>query len=127
MRVRFSSFTLIFSLLLPPLVTAQTPVVTPSELREAIATASKARQKNLEDVRGFFSSAPVKAALKSAKVDYQRVDRAVATLSVAELERLAARTQGIQNDFAAGALSNQDLTYIVIALAAAVIVLIAVK
>jgi hypothetical protein len=126
MRVRFLVFALLFSLLIPTLVTAQAPVVSPSELREAIAGAAKVRQKNLDDVRSFFSSEPVKAALKSARVDYRKVDQAVATLSAGELERLAARTHRIQNDFAAGALTNQQLTYIVIALATAVIVLIAV-
>jgi hypothetical protein len=65
--------------------------------------------------------------LKTGKVDYQRVQKAVVTLSPDELARLASRTNQLQRDFAAGALTNQELTYIVIALAAAVIVLIAVK
>jgi hypothetical protein len=126
MRVRFVSFILMFSLVIPALLTAQTPVVSPSELRQAMATAASIRQKNLDHVRAFFSSEPVKSALKSSRIDYRRIDKGVATLSSEELARLASRTQGIQNDFAGGALTNQQLTYIVIALAAAVIVLIAV-
>ena len=55
------------------------------------------------------------------------MQKAVATLSPDELARLASRTNQLQRDFAVGALTNQELTYIVIALAAAVIVLIAVK
>jgi len=54
------------------------------------------------------------------------VQKAVATLSPDELARLAARTNQIQRDFAAGSLTNEQLTYIVIAIGAAVIVLIAV-
>ena len=41
--------------------------------------------------------------------------------------KLAAQTRQIQNDFAAGALTNQQITYILIALGTAVIVLIAVR
>ena len=55
------------------------------------------------------------------------MNKAIATLSPDELARLSARTTEIQNDFAAGALTNEQLTYIVIALATAVIVLIIVK
>lgn len=125
MRVRFLAVTLVFSLLIPQVTTAQQPV-SPSDLQQAIVKAAKIRQKNLDDVRTFFSSEPVKAALESGKVDYKKVDKAVATLSPEELARLAARTQQIQADFAGGALTNEQLTYIIIALAAAVIVLIAV-
>jgi hypothetical protein len=57
-------------------------------------------------------------------LDYRKVDRAIATLSPDELAQLAAKTNALQKDFAAGALSNQELTYIVIALATAVIVLL---
>ena len=77
-------------------------------------------------MRSFFASEPARAALKSGKIDYKKVDKALATLSPEEAARLAARTNQIQKDFAAGALSNQDLTYIVIALGAAVLVLIVV-
>jgi hypothetical protein len=42
-----------------------------------------------------------------------------------ELARLADRTRSIDNDLKAGALSNEHLTYIVIALATAVIVILA--
>jgi hypothetical protein len=38
--------------------------------------------------------------------------------------RLVARTDKLQHDVAAGALSNQQITYILIALATAVIILV---
>ena len=44
-----------------------------------------------------------------------------------ELARLAARTDKVQRDMAAGALTNQQITYILIALGTAVLVLILVK
>jgi hypothetical protein len=45
-------------------------------------------------------------------------------MSPEELARLAEKTNQIQNDFAAGSLTNQQLTYIVIALGTAVLVLL---
>jgi len=127
MHVRFCVWIIVFSLLIPQLVAAQAPVISPSELRKAMADAGAARQKNLDDVRSFFAAAPAQAALKAAKVDYRKVDKAVATLSPEELARLAAKTNAVRNDFAAGALTNQQLTYIVIALATAVLVLLIVE
>jgi len=123
MRVRFCVVLLILSIL-SPFVAARAQVVSPSELHQAITAAANARQKDLDDVRSFFSSESVRATLKAGKVDYKKVDQAIATLSPEELARLAARTNQIQKDFAAGALTNQELTYIVIALATAVIILV---
>jgi len=126
MRVRFLVLTLILLLLIPQVVSAQAPVVSASELQQAITTAAKIRQKNRDDVQAFFSSKPVRDALKAGKIDYQRVQKATAALSPDELARLAVQTNQLQRDFAAGTMTNQELTYIVIALAAAVVVLIAV-
>lgn len=123
MHVRFLVLVVIVALLVPQVVAAQAPV-SPSELREAVAAAAATRQKNLDDVRSFFSSEPARAALKSGQVNYQKVEKAVATLSPEELARLALRTNQLQKDFAAGALTNQELTYIVIALGTAVLVLV---
>lgn len=126
MRVRFVVIGLMLTLTFPHLMSAQSASVSPSELRQAIQAAATARQKNLDDVRSFFSSEQARAALKSGKVDYEKVQKAIATLSPEELARLAARATQVQKDFAGGALSNQELTYIVIALGAAVLVLIVV-
>ena len=123
MHVRFLVFIVIVALLVPQVVAAQAPV-SPSELREAVAAAAATRQKNLDDVRSFFSSEPARVALKSGKVDYQKVEKAIATLSPEELARLASRTNQIQKDFAAGPLNNQEFTYILIALGTAVLVLV---
>ena len=124
MHVRFGVFVVISMLLIPQFVVAQAPVVSASELRQAIEAAAQTRQKNLNDVRSFFSNEPVQSALKAGKIDYKKVEKAVATLSPEELARLSAKTNQLQQDFAAGALSNQELTYIVIALATAVLVIL---
>jgi hypothetical protein len=117
---------LVFVLISQQGLLAQNQVVRPSELKDAIEKAASARQKNLDQVRSFFSSKPVKAVLSKASISSDRIDRAVSSMSTEELAKLAQRTQKIQSDFAAGSLSNQELTYVVIALAAAVLVLIVV-
>jgi hypothetical protein len=125
MGTRLLVFTLSVLLLIPLAAAAQTQPVPLSELQEAIKDAAKTRQKDRNDVQAFLSSEPVRNALKG-KIDYQRVQKAVATLSPDELARLAARTNQLQQDFAAGALNSQEMTYAIIALAAAVLVLIVV-
>jgi hypothetical protein len=117
-------FSLSLLLLISPTLSAQTQAVSPSELQEVIRDAAKTRQKNRDDVQAFFSSEPARKALKAGKINYQRVQTAVATLSPEELARLADRTNHLQQDFAGGALDSQQTTYAIIALATAVLVLL---
>ena len=127
MHVRLLTFPLILVLLFTQVAAAQGPTVTKSELDQAIKAAAENRQKNLDDVRSFFSSKPAQAALKTGKIDYKKVDQAISTLSADELAKLSAKTNQIQKDFAGGSLTNEQLTYVIIALASAVLVLILVK
>jgi predicted flavoprotein YhiN len=128
MHVRLLIFPLIVVLLFTQVAVAQGPTVTTSELDQAVKAAAQNRQKNLDDVRSFFSSKVAQAALKKGKIDYKKVEQAVSTLSPEELAQLSAKTNQIQQDFAGGRpLTNEQLTYIIIALASAVIVLIIVK
>ena len=53
-------------------------------------------------------------ALKSAHVDYQKVDKAVGQLSDEELAKLAERSRQVEKDFAAGTMSDRDILIIVI-------------
>ena len=53
-----------------------------------------------------------------------QVTAALPLLGDEELAQLASRAERAQADFAAGALSNQEITYILIALATAVIILV---
>jgi hypothetical protein len=69
----------------------------------------------------------VRGALQSARIDEGRVRQAVAMLNDEEQSRLAARADRVNRDLAAGTLSNQELTYIVIALATAVVVIVILK
>ena len=119
-------FVLSLSFVVPQNLSAQGQSVTAAELRDAVKQASSGRQKNLEQVRSFFADPKISKVLADARIDSKRIQKAVSALSGAELEKLSLRTTQIQSDFAAGALSNQELTYIVIAIAAAVLVLVVV-
>src|SRR6266567_3569861 len=119
----------ILLLLLPATATwaAETHVVPITELHSRTVAASDGRQSDLAKLDQFFSADAARQALHSVKLDGTQVQQAVALLSSEELARLASRTDKIQADLAAGALSNQELTYIVIALATAVLILVIVK
>lgn len=106
---------------------AQTHVVPLTELHQRAVSAADGREANLARLDRFFSEGRVQQALHSAKLDGTEVRHAVALLSDEELGRMVSRSDKIQSDLTAGALSNQELTYIVIALATAVLVLIIVK
>lgn len=89
-------------------------VVSPSELRKDAAEPAETRQANEEAVRTLLSSDAAQKALKSAKLDYQKVDKAVGQLSDADLQRLAERSRKAQSDFAAGRISDRDLLWIIV-------------
>lgn len=119
----FLVFLLTLTLIAPQLAVAQ-QIIRPSELRQALVEASAERRQQRQNVRDFFRSEQVKTALSSAKIDPARLDSAIATLNAEQLAALAAQTERIQSDFAAGALTNQQLTYVIIALVTAVIILV---
>lgn len=110
--------------MVPQTLVAQPQQVTAAELRDAVKRSAIVRQGNLDQVRSFFADPKITKILKDAHLDSVRIDKAMSTLDASELSKLAARTSQVQRDFAAGALTNQQLTYIVIAIGAAVIVLI---
>ena len=115
---------IVFALGTSQVVQAQSSIVQSSELRDALKKASATRQRNLEQLKSFFDSQPVRTALSKSVIDSHQIQKAIGSLNAEELAKLASQTQKIQADFAAGALTNEQLTYIVIALATAVIVLV---
>jgi len=114
---------------LPQNLVAETAqhLVSPSELQQAAVKASTARQQNLDQVKQFFSSEKAQQALKSAHVNPEQVKSAVSTLDDAELAQLASRVQKTQVDFAAGTLSDRDLIIILVAIAALILIIVAVR
>lgn len=103
---------------------AEDHVVPRTELHAKIAAASETRRMHLAQTEKFLALEPVQETLRRLKIDRTQLQKSAALLSDDELARLAARADQARADIAAGALSNQELTYIVIALAAAVLVLV---
>jgi len=117
----------IFALPQNLLAETATHVVSPSELQQAVVKASTARQQNRDEVQQFFSSERAQNALKSAHINPEQVKSAVSTLDDAELAQLASRVQKTQVDFAAGTLSDRDLIIILVAIAALILIIVAVR
>ena len=111
------------------LITAEIPVraqdhphvVSLTDLNKDAAQAAQMRRSDEEAVRTLFSSEQAQKALKSAHLDYQRVDKAIGQLSDEDLAKLAQRSRQRQADFAAGRLSNGAIIAIVVVVAAAII------
>lgn len=89
-------------------------VVSLSDLQKDAAQPAETRQSNEAAVRTILSSDPGKRALKSAGVDYLKVDKAIGQLSDEDVAKLAERSRKAQNDFAAGRISDRDLMWIIV-------------
>jgi hypothetical protein len=99
-------------------------VVSLSELSKDSALPAERRQSDEAVVRQLFTSEPGQKALKSANIDYAKVDKAVGQLSDEDVAKLAGRSRQVEKDFAAGRLSDRDLLVIVI-IAVLIIALVA--
>lgn len=111
----------------PSNLAAQAHVVSPADLRKETVAASQARQRNLETVTQFLSSPRAQKALRSAHMDPTQVKTAVSTLSDQELAQLASRSANAQADFAAGRIDDRDLLIILVAIAALILIIVAVR
>ena len=109
---------------LPQRVSPDDHIVLPSAAHHAVASSAQPRQQNVAKIESLFASEPAQKAFKSMKLDPEKISHAVSSLSDEEVASLARRTEQIQNDLAAGALTNQQITYILIALGTAVIILV---
>ena len=105
----------------------QQHVVTLDELKKQAARPAETRQANADAIRHLLSSDAGQKALKSAEVDYQRVDKAVGQLSDEELAKLADRSRRAENDFAAGLISAKTLAYIILATVVIVVIIVLVS
>ena len=103
-------------------------VVSSQELSKDAARPAESRGANEAALRQLFSSEQAQQALKSANIDYSKMDKAVGQLSDEDVAKLAVRSQQIHDNFAAGragSLSDRDLLIIII-IAVLVIALVAV-
>jgi hypothetical protein len=111
----------VFVWTLQPLRAAE-HIVPVEDLHRQLLSTQAQRQATESEIARFLRS----EASRSIPGGYARkIEKAVPFLNDDEAARLAFQVRQIERDVAAGALSNEHLTYIVIALAAAVVVLIA--
>lgn len=106
---------------------AQEHVVTSSDLQKDVNQAARTRRSQESKIEAFLQTPRAKKALAAANIDYTTVKKGLPLLSDRELADLSARADKAQSDFSAGALTNQQLTYIIIALATAVIILVIIE
>ena len=97
-------------------------VVSLGDLSKDAARPAQSRQANEEAVRTLLSSDEGQKALKSANLDYQKVDKAIGQLSDEDLAKLAVRSRQARADFAAGRISDRDMLWIIL-IAVGIIVL----
>lgn len=116
---------LVFSVAVPPSLRAQ-HVLSPTDIQKELVNATETRIKNREKVTELFSSKAAQKALKGAGMDPGQVKIAVATLNDAELAQLAARSDKLHEDFAAGKISNRDLLFIIVGIAVLILIIVAV-
>ena len=120
---------LVATFAIPPSLVAEAGdhLVSQSDLEKATIDASQKRKQNLETLQSFFASARAQQALKSARISPEQVNKAVASLSDDELARLAQRANKAQADFAAGYIGDRDLLIILVAVAALILIIVAVR
>jgi uncharacterized DUF497 family protein len=75
----------------------------------------------------MFASEKGRTALKSAGIDYQKVEQAIGQVSDEDLARMADRSREVQKDFAAGKFSDRDLIIILLIAVGLILVIIAVR
>ena len=124
---RFITYFLVVLVATQSILSAQTHIVNPSDLQKAIVAATDARQRNMEATTGFLSSTNAQKVLGSVGIDPAQVKTAVSSLNDEELARLAALAEKAQADFAAGRMSDRDLIWILIGIAALILIIVAVR
>jgi len=108
-------------------ILAQTHVVSQADIHKELVNTAQTRQKNLEKTRRLFSSDETRKAMEAAQISPEKVDAAISMLSDDELARLASRADKLDQDFAAGRLDNRDLLFVILGIAALVLIIIAVR
>ena len=111
----------------PSNLAAQAHVVSPADLQKETLAASQTRERNLQTLTQFLSSERAQKALRSAHMDPTQVKTAVSSLSDQELAQLASRSAKAQADFAAGRIEDRDLLLILVAIAALILIIVAVR
>ena len=118
---------LMLSVSVTQVAAAPAQVITPQELQAAIRNASQTREQQRAGIVSFLSTPQAARAMQMAKVDSGMVKNAVSELNEEELAQLSAKAAKAQADFAAGRLSDRDLLWVLVAIAALILIIVAVR
>ena len=99
-------------------------LVPSADMRQQLTDREQSRSEKVDQLTEFFQSPAASQALAKAGIDAGKISKAVSSLDNESLESLTARALDAQRDLSAGALNNQQLTYIIIALGTAVLILV---
>src|SRR3984957_13267910 len=97
-------------------------VVLLDELKSDAAKPTQTREANEADVRHLLQTEAGQEALKSAKVDYAKIDKAISQLSDEDLANVAQKSRQADRDFAAGGLT-QTLIIVIVLIVILIVVL----
>ena len=101
--------------------------VSSGQLRKDVETAAGTRQANEAAVREMFATDAGRETLKSAGIDYQKVDQAISQVNDEDLARMAERSRDVGKDFAAGRFTDRDLIIILLVAVGLILIIIAVR
>jgi CHASE3 domain sensor protein len=96
-------------------------VVSPDELSQDAARPAQSRQADEDSVRELLKTGEGREALQRAKVDYQRIDKAMAQMSDEDLAKIGSRAREAKADFAAGAIGRTLLIVIILIVILAIV------
>jgi hypothetical protein len=97
-------------------------VVSLDELKSDAAKPAQTRDANEAEVRHLLQTEAGQQALKQAKVDDARVDKAISQLSDDDLATVAGKSRQADHDFAAGGLT-QTLIIVIVLIVILIVVL----
>ncbi|HUR19447.1 MAG TPA: PA2779 family protein [Vicinamibacterales bacterium] len=106
MRIRatVSAFLFLCSVLVSsPAFAQQRHVVSPAEMRQAVAQQAQAQQQTRDSLRAVLKNSQVRDVANRLGLNVARAEGAVATLTAAELEQLAGPVQDLNANLAGGA------------------------
>jgi len=109
-------------LLASPAISAE-HLVTDAALEQAVVDQSEARDSRVDKVQQALSDPRAENAIETLGFEPQQVREAVAQLDDETLAELAVRAEAAL-DPSGAALNNQQITYILIALVTAVVILV---
>jgi hypothetical protein len=119
MRATVSAFLFFLSVLLSsPAFAQQRHVVSPADMRQAVAQQAQAHQQTRDALRTVLKNSQVREVANRLGLNVTRAEGAVATLTAAELEQLAGPARDLNANLAGGAntivISTTTLLLIII-------------